>query len=108
MPEPIPAPVPVSGTFSPALGRMLLTFDKDLVTGPINEQQWSVVADSLEWETQTILVPGPAPRLVLGQFLEVDPRPPGDTVTYTAAIPDLVGQNGRDVVAFTDFPLTLI
>ena len=108
VPEPPTPPVPLSGIFDEATGELQLLFDKDLVPRVLDERQWQLFADAGEWETTGAEVEATDPTIVVATFTRIDPAPPQDTITYTAAIPDLVGQNGLDVVAFTDFPITVV
>lgn len=108
VPEPITAPVPLSGIFDPAIGRLELIFDKDLVPAALDERSWTLLADSREWETLTATVFAGDLRVLVATFDEVDPTPPQDTISYAASPPDLRGQNGLDVLAFTDFSITVV
>lgn len=98
--------MPVSGTFDVSLGSLVLTFDKPLVVGALDERDWTVNADASEWDPDTAAVPAGNPLTVVSTYTRGGAGA-GETVRYTAVAGDLVGQNGQPVAAFV-FPITVV
>ncbi len=101
-------PVPVSGRFLSGPSIMQLDFDLPLQVGSFSEQNWTIRALDLEWSVFSVTVPAGNPlRVVAGVGNPVaEVAPP--SVSYSAGIPDLVGQDGSPVAPFTDFPLAIV
>lgn len=102
------APVPVSGTFAPATGVLLLLFSLPLRTGILDERDWALRADGTTWDAIDVQVEHPLIATVRGSFVRADVEAGLPIVTCTCAIGDLVGRNGIPVAPFAGFPLTLV
>ena len=97
-PDPVP-PVPIAGTFDISLQTLLLDFDQPLVVGPIDERDWSVNANVVEWDGVTATVPAGNPSRVVSTYMAAGPGA-GATVAYSGVGGDLIGQNGLPVAPF--------
>lgn len=98
MPSP---PVPILATFRVDLNLVLVTFDKPLVPTSKNPLNYFVRVSEFERDPTFATVPAGAPTF-LSVVTTVGPADSGpDVVTYSAAVPDLIGQNGASVVPFT-------
>ena len=99
-------PVPTAGTFDISLRTLLLDFDKPLVVGLLDERDWEVEANNVEWDPNTARVLGGNPFRVITTY-----TPGGaaadEVVRYSGVAGDLIGQNGLPVAPFV-FPINVV
>lgn len=101
LPEPT-APVPVLAEFVVATGRVRVTFDQPLVVDTYTALNWFARWSDLERSPGVVEVFAPNPT-VCTISTSVQPSDLGpDIIQYTAAAPDLIGQNGLLVAPFTE------
>ena len=82
---------------------MTVTFDRILQNALLFAGNWSVNDGSVSYLIDGASASGTTLTLMLGEE-SPDPAPQG--VTYAADPPDLMGENGLYVEAFSGFPLS--
>ena len=98
MPDP---PVPVLGQFSTLTKVISITFDKPLEPGTFTDLNWFARFGDRE-RTPGLVRVFPGQPTVCEITTVIAPADLGpDIAQYTAAIPDLIGQNGAPVAPFT-------
>lgn len=100
------APLPVSGTFAPGTGVLLLLFDHRLKYLALDERAWVVRANLEEWSGSSAAVL-PTDDRTVRVTLDVDgPAGAGSWVSYTGN--DVIARNDLPAAHFAAFPLTIV
>lgn len=109
MPPPDP-PVPIDATIVAANGDVSVTFDRDLVVGPVAAINWAVRANlgPMALNHTVVGIPQAAVRTVTFGTIPGGIAFPPLGVDYNAAPPDVVSTLGIPAAAFSDFPITVI
>lgn len=98
-----PAPVPILATWSNDIFGITITFDKPLRPQLLQPGNWSLrCAGRVRTMTNPHVVP---PDKVVSRTVPIGGPVLGNRVSYSAAVPDLVGLNGRPVERFLGFPV---
>lgn len=102
---PEPAPVPIAATIN-GFGFLQIVFDRPLQPGVVQGANWFARRANVA----RLFFPDPsaAGAAVSGSAPVSGADIGPDIVSYSAAVPDVIGANGVPVAAFTDFPLTFV
>lgn len=100
-PDPTP-PVPIGATFVVALQLIRITFDQPLVPGVFLDLNWFARFGNLERTPGVVRVVAGLPTVCTISTVVAPADIGPDLVDYTAAAPDLFGQNGLPVAAFSE------
>lgn len=103
-------PVPIAATIVAANGDVSVTFNRDLITGPLDPLNWAVRANlgPMALNHTVVGIPQAAVRTVSFGTVPGGIAFPPLGVDYNAAPPDVRDTRGLPAAAFADFPIAVI
>ena len=103
-----PPPVPISAVFDPGPRTWVVTFSGPLQANPgLANANWEICDGELEKDTIGTTTAGGSVVNGTASAFGSDTCLSG-AISYSASPADLKGANGAPVVAFTDFPMTIL
>lgn len=94
-------PLPILAEWIAATCTVRITFDRPLVVGAYDERGWSARFANVQRDPIGVTVPAANPLTVLVRTTAGPPDLGADVASYATTPPDLIGQNGALVDAFT-------
>lgn len=102
-------PYPTNATFSVGAGATAITFDRPLDVSTKAASNWSQIANGFSYPASIVLIESAAPtivNIVWGSPL-VSPDP--NSISYTAAVPDIVDQEfSLAALPFLGYPIDIV
>jgi len=102
-------PYPIIAQY-PVNGLTLVTFNRDLTTGLKDSINWTQNAQGRNYSASVTSVSAGQPRDVTIDWVDMGATQEPDNISYTAAIPDIISNDGYVLAAlpFVNYPLSLI